>query len=212
MKELSSTHESFLALSAQEVAMLSNYSAELQVLLSILNGVCSHLSPQPPLETLLVDRLHVLPGHVECVVVEVEFHDSSIALRRVVSQFNKVNIAVITKGFAFGWSDEELDVIEDQVRPHAQSLASYVDVNTLVGAKAKTLPFAPAFVYLAAPTEAEQPARSTLRLLHYKTKTYDDVTPSHLLTRPGGPRGIRPIVTGRARRSVLRARFVIAFL
>jgi hypothetical protein len=27
--------------------------------------------------------------------------------------------------------------------------------NALVGAKAKTLPFAPAFVYLAAPTEAE---------------------------------------------------------
>jgi hypothetical protein len=39
-----------------------------------------------------------------------------------------------------------------------------------VGAKAKTLPFAPASVYLAAPTEAERPARSTLRLLHYKTK------------------------------------------
>jgi hypothetical protein len=51
-----------------------------------------------------------------------------------------------------------------------------------VGAKAKTLPFAPAFVYLAAPTEAERPVRSTLRLLHYKTKAYDDVAPSHVLT------------------------------
>jgi hypothetical protein len=81
-----------------------------------------------------------------------------------------------------------------------------------VGAKAKTLPFAPAFVYLAAPTEGEEPARSTLRLLHYKTNAYDDVALSHVLTRPGGPCGIRPIVTGPARRSVLRARFVIAFL
>jgi hypothetical protein len=35
-----------------------------------------------------------------------------------------------------------------------------------VGAKAKTLPFAPAFVFLAAPTKAEEPARSTLRLVH----------------------------------------------
>jgi hypothetical protein len=82
----------------------------------------------------------------------------------------------------------------------------------IVGAKAKTLPFAPAFVYLAAPTETERPARSTLRLLHYKTKAYDDVAPSHVLTRPGGPRGIWPIVTGPARRSVLQARFVMAFL
>jgi hypothetical protein len=81
-----------------------------------------------------------------------------------------------------------------------------------VGAKANTLPFAQAFVYLAAPTEAKRPARSTLRLLHYKTKAYDDVAPSHVLTRPGGPRGIQPIVTGPARRSVLRARFVMAFL
>jgi hypothetical protein len=74
------------------------------------------------------------------------------------------------------------------------------------------LPFALAFVYLTGPTEAEEPTRSTLHLLHYKTKAYDDVAPSHVLTRPGGPRGIRPIVTGPAQRSVLRARFVIAFL
>ena len=60
--------------------------------------------------------------------------------------------------------------------------------------------------------EAERTARSTLRLLHYKTKAYDDVAPSHVLTRPGGTHGIRPIVIGPARRSVLRARFVMAFL
>jgi hypothetical protein len=82
----------------------------------------------------------------------------------------------------------------------------------IVGAKAKTLPFAPAFVYPAAPMEAEEPARSTLRLVHYETKAYDGVPPSHVLTRPGGPRGIRPIVTGPAWRSVLQAQFLIALL
>jgi hypothetical protein len=81
-----------------------------------------------------------------------------------------------------------------------------------VGAKAKMPPFAPAFINLAAPTEAKRPAGSTLRLLHYETKAYDNVTPSHVLTRLGGPRGIRRIVTGPARRRVLRARFVMAFL
>jgi ribonuclease HI len=81
-----------------------------------------------------------------------------------------------------------------------------------VGAKAKMLPFALAFVYLPAPTEAERPARSTLRLLHYKTKAYGDVAPSNVLTRPGGSRGIQPIVTGPAWRSVLRALFAMAFL
>jgi hypothetical protein len=81
-----------------------------------------------------------------------------------------------------------------------------------VGAKAKTLPFAPAFVYLAVRAEAKRPARTTLRRPRYKTKAYDDVAPSHALTRLGGPRGIRSIVTGPARRSVLRAQFVMTFL
>jgi hypothetical protein len=79
-------------------------------------------------------------------------------------------------------------------------LVELVPRRANVGAKAKTLPFALAFVYLAAPAEAKRPARSTLRPLHCKTKAYNDVTPSHILTRPGGPRGIRPIVTGPARR------------
>jgi hypothetical protein len=91
-------------------------------------------------------------------------------------------------------------------------LDAFLLKKLFVGAKAKTLPFAPAFVYLAAQTKAEGPARSTLRLVHYEKKAYDGVAPSHVLTRSGGPRGIRPIVTGPARRSVLRAQFVIAFL
>jgi hypothetical protein len=78
-----------------------------------------------------------------------------------------------------------------------------------VGAKAKTPPFAPAFINLAASTEAIRPAGSTLRPLHYETKAYDDVAPSHVLTRLRGPRGIRSILTGPTRSRVLRARFVM---
>jgi hypothetical protein len=81
-----------------------------------------------------------------------------------------------------------------------------------VGAKAKTLPFAPAFVYLAMRAEAKRPARTTLRPPRYKTKAYNDVAPSHALTRLGGPREIRPMLIGPARRSVLRARFVMTLL
>jgi hypothetical protein len=99
--------------------------------------------------------------------------------------------------------------LKQSLRPSEPSLN-----HTGVGAKAKTktLPFAPAFVCLAAPTEAEEPARSTLRLVYYEMKAYDGVPPSHVLTRPGGPHGLRPSVTGPARRSVLRAQFAIAFL
>jgi hypothetical protein len=69
-----------------------------------------------------------------------------------------------------------------------------------------------AFANLTGSTEAKRPAGPTLRPLHCKTKAYDEVAPYHVLTQPGGPRGIRPIVTGPARRSVLRARLVMAFL
>jgi hypothetical protein len=82
----------------------------------------------------------------------------------------------------------------------------------MLGRRRRRYPSLQAFVNLAAPTEAKRLAGSTLRPLHYKTKAYDDVAPSHVLTRPGGPRGIRPIVIGPTRRSVLRARFVMAFL
>jgi hypothetical protein len=63
-------------------------------------------------------------------------------------------------------------------------LVELIPRRTNVGAKAKTPPFARAFVNLAAPTEAIRPAGSTLRHLHYETKAYDDVAPSHVLTRP----------------------------
>jgi hypothetical protein len=58
--------------------------------------------------------------------------------------------------------------------------------------------------------EAKRPAVSTLRPLHCKTKAYDEV--AHVLVKHEGPCGIRPIVTGPAWLSALRARFVMAFL
>lgn len=60
-----------------------------------------------------------MSGHVERVVTKAVFHGSSIALGRMVLHFDEVDVTVIMEGFATGRSDEELDVIEDQVRPHA---------------------------------------------------------------------------------------------
>jgi hypothetical protein len=88
-------------------------------------------------------------------------------------------------------------------------LVELVPRRANVGAKAKTPPFAPAFVHLAAPMEAKRPARSTLRPLHLRDEGLRRRRP---VPRPGGPRGIRPIVAGPVRGSVLRARFVMAFL
>jgi hypothetical protein len=82
----------------------------------------------------------------------------------------------------------------------------------LLGRRRRRYPSLDAFASLAAPTEAKQPAVSTLRLTCCKTKAYNEVTSSRVLIQHEGPRGIRPIVTGPARLSVLRARFVKAFL
>jgi hypothetical protein len=81
----------------------------------------------------------------------------------------------------------------------------------MLGRRRRRYPSFQALVNLAAPTEAKRPAGSTLRPLHCKTKAYDEVALSHVLIQPGGPRGIRPIVTGPARRSVLRDQFVMVF-
>jgi hypothetical protein len=74
----------------------------------------------------------------------------------------------------------------------------------MLGRRRRRYPSLQAFVNLAAPTEAERPARSTLHPLHCKTKAYDGVAPSLALTQPRGPRGIRPILTGPAQSNVLR--------
>jgi hypothetical protein len=81
-----------------------------------------------------------------------------------------------------------------------------------VGAKAKTLPFAPSLRRSRCTNGGK-----TTGGVHPSTSTLQDEglrrgRPVHALTQPGGPRRIRPIVTGPARRSVLRARFVMAFL
>jgi hypothetical protein len=68
------------------------------------------------------------------------------------------------------------------------------------------------FADLTEPTEAKRPAVSTLRPTRCKTKAYDEVAPPCVLVQHEGPRRIRPIVTGPAQLSALRARFGKAFL
>jgi hypothetical protein len=60
----------------------------------------------------------------------------------------------------------------------------------MLGRRQRRYPSLEAFANLAAPTEAKRPAGPTLRPLHCKTKAYDEVAPYHVLTQPGGPRGI----------------------
>jgi hypothetical protein len=69
---------------------------------------------------------------VECIVADSTFHGSGLALGQMVSQFDEIDVAMIVEGFAVDRNDEELDVIEDQVRPHARALAERVDVKTLL--------------------------------------------------------------------------------
>jgi hypothetical protein len=82
----------------------------------------------------------------------------------------------------------------------------------MLGRRQRHYPSLDAFADLAAPTEAKRPAVSTLRPTRCKMKAYDEVALSRVPVQHEGPRGIRPIVIGSARLSVLQARFVKAFL
>jgi hypothetical protein len=80
--------------------------------------------------------------------------------------------------------------------------------SLLLGRRRRRHPSLDAFADLTKPTEAKRPAVSTLRPIRYKTKAYDEVALSRGLVQCEGPRRIRPIVTGPARLSALRAQFV----
>jgi hypothetical protein len=86
----------------------------------------------------------------------------------------------------------------------------------MLGRRRRRHPSLDAFADLTEPMEAKRPAVSTLHPTRCKTKAYDEaydeVAPSRGLVQREGPRRIRPIVTGPARLSALRARFVKAFL
>jgi hypothetical protein len=69
---------------------------------------------------------------------------------------------------------------------------------TLVGAKAKTPPFARCLHRNRWTNRDKTMDRLTLRPIRHRTKTCDEVAPSCDLVQHGGPRVIRPIVTGPA--------------
>ena len=68
----------------------------------------------------------------------------------------------------------------------------------MLGRRRRRHPSLDAFASLAAPMERRRLADSTLRPMRRRTKAYDEVVPSHGLVQHGGPRVIRPIVTGPA--------------
>lgn len=90
--------------------------------LRLATGVmCDHLSPPSPTQVPLIDPLWALPRHVEHVVLKGAYHEGGLALGQMVSHFDENDTGMITEGFAADWSDEELDNIEEKVRPHARS-------------------------------------------------------------------------------------------
>lgn len=69
---------------------------------------------------------------MERTIFKGAFHRGSLTLGQMVSHFDKIDAGVIAEGFITGRSDKDLDNIEEQVRPHAHSLASQVDVRMLL--------------------------------------------------------------------------------
>jgi hypothetical protein len=67
-----------------------------------------------------------------------------------------------------------------------------------VGAKAKTPPFARGLRCTRCTNGDKTTGRLTLRLIRRRKKTHDEVVSSCDLVQSGGPRLIRPIVTGPA--------------
>jgi hypothetical protein len=77
-------------------------------------------------------------------------------------------------------------------------LVELVPRRANVGAKAKTPPFARGLHRKHRPDGDKTTVRDTLRLIRHRTKTRSEVIPPCGLGQRGGPRVIRPIVTGPA--------------
>jgi hypothetical protein len=76
--------------------------------------------------------------------------------------------------------------------------SSAPDVGQMLGRRRRRHPSLDAFAIIVGPTETRATGRLTLRPIRHRTKTCDEVVPSCDLVQHGGPRVIRPIVTGPA--------------
>jgi hypothetical protein len=103
------------------------------------------------------------------------------------------------KGFSFqNLVGQELSKAEkEELQEYAISYG-YQPGAMLVGAQAKTPPFARCLRQPRCTNENKTTGRLTLRPTRRRTKACDEVVPSHGLVQHGGPRVIRPIVTGPA--------------
>lgn len=131
-RELSLARKNAIVVGRRVYALPSERSFELHELCLVSGMVCAHLSPPPSAEVLLVERPQELPDHVERSVAKGVCRGGGVALGQMVSHFDEIDTAVIVEGYAAGQSDEELDTIENQVRPFAQSIASWIDVRSLL--------------------------------------------------------------------------------
>jgi hypothetical protein len=83
---------------------------------------------------------------------------------------------------------------------HIRSKVTHIKYYSFVtvGAKAKTPPFARGLRRKRRPNGDKTTGRDTLRPIRHRTKTRGEVIPPGGLVQCGGPRVIRPIVTGPA--------------
>lgn len=147
-RKISLAYDGAIAAQIQAETSVKERSTELQGLRQLMGEVCNRLSPPPSTEVPLAKRLRALPRHVVRVVLEGMYLRSSIALGQMVSHFDEIDVIMIVEGYAAGWSEEELDAIEEQVSPHVCSLARQNDVKLL----------------LTSPLNAEAPPATLLRV------------------------------------------------
>jgi hypothetical protein len=76
-----------------------------------VGAVCARLS----LLTLarLTEWLRALLAHMDGVVVDGMFFESSMALEQMISRFDEIDPVMITEGFTTGRSEVGLELIED---------------------------------------------------------------------------------------------------
>jgi hypothetical protein len=116
-RELLLTYENVVAAGHRADTLVSERNSKLQELCLVAGMVCAHLSPPPSTEAPLIDCLRELPDHVERFVAEGISQGGGIAFGQMVSHFDEIDTAIIAEGYTTDRSNEELDVIEEQVHP-----------------------------------------------------------------------------------------------
>jgi hypothetical protein len=111
--------------------IMQDQATEIKRLQSVESAVCQSIfGPEAT-----YSRLAEIPKHVERWISEGAYLGAFMTMAHASSLYRGLDLEAVSQGFTADRTSEEIDAIEDEVRPHAQTVRDSIDPQVIMGLK-----------------------------------------------------------------------------